>query len=163
MNKRLVVAVLALLLLGLGTTAAVAAPRNDKGSPARGGTCENTIDDDGDDDVDASDDDCRKPGCRQSGQTPKKCEEGGAKPPPPRAERCTEAGGDAGLAGDPVGQQAWDAGLKASPATENPEGNGEVSGRIISGGNGTPVEPLTNEGGCAVDLFVDESVAPADA
>jgi len=73
-------------------------------------------------------------------------------PVEPAADRCTEEGGDAGLMGDTIAQQLFDAGLSALPVVEDPEAGGPVSGAIIGGGDTTPAEPLTNEGGCLVSL-----------
>lgn len=90
------------------------------------------------------------------------CED--ATPPPPLGDDpCSAAAGDAGLSGEgTIGQQLADNGLIVSPVTEDPDGNGAVSGAIKDGGEGTEAEILTDEIGCLVDFLVDEEVAPLD-
>lgn len=68
------------------------------------------------------------------------------------AQGCTEAGGDAGLAGDTIAQQLYDGGASALPIVVDPEGDGLISGELKAGGNETPLEPLTNEVACVVSL-----------
>ena len=74
---------------------------------------------------------------------------------------CTAAADDPGLplTEDTLGQTLWDSGLDAlSPLTEDPERNGALSGPIGDAGTGTPLEPVTDEVSCAVDLLIDESL-----
>lgn len=79
---------------------------------------------------------------------------------PPTADACTAEAGDPGLlTDDTIGQTVFDAGLSmASPLTEDPSGNGIVSGPVKDGGTGTPLEVVTDEVSCAVDLALDEEL-----
>ena len=79
-------------------------------------------------------------------------------PPPIPADPCTAAAGDPGLlTDDTLGQTLWDAGLQIPPLTEDPDANGPLSGAIYDGGNGSGLEPVTDEVACLVDLLIDES------
>jgi hypothetical protein len=62
------------------------------------------------------------------------------------AERYSRGGGDQGF----------------GPLTEDPEGNGVVSGVVRDAGDGTANEPVTNEVACAVDLLILETASPVD-
>jgi hypothetical protein len=74
------------------------------------------------------------------------------------ANLCTGASGDPGLlTDDTLGQTFFDSGLNVSPLFEDPEADGPLSGAIYSGGAGTPVEPLTDEVGCLIDLLIDST------
>ena len=74
------------------------------------------------------------------------------------AGNCTAGAGDPGLlTDDTLGQTLYDGGLNVSPLFEDPEANGPISGAVYDGGNGTPLEPVTDEVACAVDLLIDES------
>ena len=74
------------------------------------------------------------------------------------AGNCTAGAGDPGLlTDDTLGQTVYDGGLNVSPLFEDPEANGPISGAVYDGGNGTPLEPVTDEVACAVDLLIDES------
>lgn len=78
-------------------------------------------------------------------------------PPPAPADPCTAEAGDPGLlTEDTLGQTLWDAGLQIPPLTEDPDANGPLSGAIYDGGNGTGLEPITDEVACAVDFLIDE-------
>ncbi len=104
-------------------------------------TCTDGIDNDGDSGIDGADtNDC------QDGDTTEDT------PVTVGAAGCTEAGGDAGLAGDTIAQQLYDGGLSALPIVEDPEGAGVISGELKAGGDGTPAEPLINEVACVVSL-----------
>ncbi len=71
---------------------------------------------------------------------------------------CTGDAGDPGILGpDTIAQQLWDGGLQVPPLTEDPEANGPLSGAIHDGGDGTPLEPVTDEVSCLVDLLIDET------
>ena len=74
---------------------------------------------------------------------------------------CTAAAEDPGLplTEDTLGQTLWDGGLDAlSPLTEDPERDGALSGPIGDAGTGTPLEPVTDEAACAVDLLIDSEL-----
>ena len=79
------------------------------------------------------------------------------------AEKCT-ASEDAGLlTTDTTAETLWNGGLdSASPLTEDPEHNGVISGPLNDGFDGTPFEVAGDEASCALDLLVDEGVAPVD-
>jgi hypothetical protein len=70
--------------------------------------------------------------------------------------KCTAATNDPGiLTDDTLGQTLWDGGLQVSPLTEDPEADGPLSGAIYDAGNGSPLEPITDEASCLVDLLLD--------
>lgn len=144
---------------GGGSTPPACPPRS--GNPGGSPSCGRDSDGDG-----VKDDDDNCPTVANAGQadtdgdgTGDACED---VTPPVTATGCTEAGGDAGLAGDTIGQQAFAAGLAVSPLFEDPEGDGAVSAPVKDVGEGTPLEPVTNEVSCLVDLLVDQEVAPGD-
>ncbi len=84
-------------------------------------------------------------------------------PPPPPVDLCTAGTGDPGLITEhTLGQTLWNAGLQLSPLTEDPEADGPLSGAIYGGGTGTPLEVVTDELGCAVDLLFDAAALGAD-
>ena len=69
------------------------------------------------------------------------------------ADPCTTEAQDPGITGmDTLAQQLYDGGLNALPVVEDPDANGTLSSQIYSGGNGTPVEVLTDEVSCALSL-----------
>ena len=63
---------------------------------------------------------------------------------------------------DTLGQTLWDAGLQLSPLTEDPEGDGPLSGALRDAGAGQPYEVITDELGCAIDLLFDGAALGAD-
>ncbi len=252
-----------LLLAGLGTTAAFAAPDDGQKGGNKENQCNDGIDNDLDGFTDEDDGACQVPGCLPSNQTPKKCQEANDNPPtpdpacsdgldndeddlvdeddpgcdgpddddetdpdvdtctdgidndedgqtdggdqdcpegpettfqadcedgidndedgatdfgsdpgcesaddddetdiivePPAADPCTGEADDPGLlTEDTLGQTLFDAGLGAlSPLTEDPDGDGMLSGAVKGGGTGTPIEVVTDEVGCVVDLLID--------
>jgi hypothetical protein len=82
---------------------------------------------------------------------------------PDAVNQCTAATHDPGLlTPDTLGQTLFDSGLNFSPLFEDPEADGPLSGAIYSGGNGTPLEPITDEVACAVDLLFDAAALGAD-
>ncbi len=77
---------------------------------------------------------------------------------PTAADVCTAANNDPGLlTDDTLGQTLYDSGLNVSPLFEDPDADGPLSGAIYDGGTDTPLEPVTDEVGCAVDLLIDQS------
>ena len=80
------------------------------------------------------------------------------------ANQCTAASGDPGITGGgTIAQALYDGGLSgASPLVEDPEADGAISGEVYAGGNGTPLEPVTDEAACAVDLLIDPSTGLPD-
>ena len=93
------------------------------------------------------------PGCGHPNEDPP------PPPPPPAADPCTAAAGDPGLLTEnTLGQELWDAGLQIPPLTEDPDADGPLSGAIYDGGNGTGLEPVTDEVACVVDFLIDQSV-----
>ncbi len=106
-----------------------------------GAFCDDGVDNDGDGDVDGADSDC----------------------PEDEPDPCTADAGDPGiLTDDTLGQTAWDGGLQAPPLTEDPDADGLVTGPVHDGGDGTPLEPVTDEASCAGDLLVDQEASPVD-
>lgn len=78
---------------------------------------------------------------------------------------CTAEAGDPGLPLTPntLGQELWDGGFNAlSPLVEDPEADGAISSEIHQGGNGTELEPLTDEVACAVDFAIDPETGLPD-
>jgi hypothetical protein len=61
-----------------------------------------------------------------------------------------------------IAEELADRELVVSPLTENPEGDGVISGTIKAAGEGTEAEWLTNEIGCLIDFVVDDEVTPLD-
>ena len=78
--------------------------------------------------------------------------------------QCTAASGDPGITGGgTIAQALYDGGLSgASPLVEDPEADGAISGELYAGGNGTPLEPVTDEAACAVDLLIDPATGLPD-
>lgn len=106
-----------------------------------GAFCDDGVDNDGDGDIDGADSDC----------------------PEDEPDPCTADAGDPGiLTDDTLGQTAWDGGLQAPPLTEDPDADGLVTGPVHDGGDGTPLEPVTDEASCAGDLLVDQEASPVD-
>lgn len=77
---------------------------------------------------------------------------------------CTAAAGDPGLlTEDTLGQTLWSGGLDAlAPLTEDPDGDGVITGPVKEGGEDSELEPVTDEVACAGDLALDEEVSPVD-
>jgi hypothetical protein len=74
----------------------------------------------------------------------------------PPVNKCTAGTHDPGiLTDDTLGQTLWDGGLQLPPLTEDPEADGPISGAIYGFGNGSPLEPVTDEASCLVDLLLD--------
>jgi hypothetical protein len=116
--------------------------------------CADGLDNDGDGLIDAADPDCQDGG---SGN------EDTDNTPPPAVNKCTAGTHDPGiLTPDTLGQTLFDAGLNFSPLFEDPEADGPLSGAIYDGGNGTPLEPVTDEVSCVVDLLFDGAALGAD-
>jgi hypothetical protein len=116
--------------------------------------CADGLDNDGDGLIDANDPDCQDGG---SGN------EDTDNTPPPAVNKCTAGTHDPGiLTPDTLGQTLFDAGLNFSPLFEDPEADGPLSGAIYDGGNGTPLEPVTDEVSCVVDLLFDGAALGAD-
>ena len=136
--------------------------------------CDDEVDNDGDGLVDDDDPDCAP--------AAEVCNDGldndgdglidGADPDCVVADACTAGAGDPGiLTEDTLGQTLWDGadpspgGLKDVPIPglfEDPDADGELSGAIYEAGNGQEFEPLTDELACAIDLLIDQNVAPGD-
>jgi hypothetical protein len=109
--------------------------------PTPPAACSDTKDNDGDGKIDYPAD----PGCSSAGDT----DETDAAV----ADPCTTEAQDPGITGsDTVAQQLYDGVLNTLPVVEDPDANGPLSGQIYSGGNGTPVEVLTDELSCAASL-----------
>ena len=89
---------------------------------------------------------------------------GGGPPAPAPADPCTAEAGDPGiLTEDTLAQTLYDAGLSAlSPLVEDPDADGPISGAIYDAGNGTALEPLTDEVACLVDLLIDPAALGFD-
>ena len=85
-------------------------------------------------------------------------------PVEPPVNQCTAGTHDPGiLTPDTLAQTLFDAGLSAlAPLTEDPEADGVLSKPIYDGGNGTPLEPLTDEVSCLVDLLLESPTLPLD-
>ena len=125
--------------------------------PENPGSCSDGEDNDGDGLADGDDPDC------QGGEEPDTCNDGedndgdgvadGDDPECQDAEDGVEDGSDA-TTRNLCTAAADDPGL---PLTEDPERNGPLSGAIGDGGTGTPLEPVTDEAACAVDLLINES------
>jgi hypothetical protein len=80
---------------------------------------------------------------------------GGGTTPPPAGERCTAEDEDtAGIFGDTIAQQVFESPLGALPILVNPEAGGPVSGTVESLGDGTELDVVTNEAGCAASATV---------
>ena len=78
-------------------------------------------------------------------------------PPTTTADPCSAAAGDEGLTGGgTIAQQAYDGGLSALPVVQDPDADGPISSQIRAGGDGQPVEPLTDEVACLVNLPVTD-------
>jgi hypothetical protein len=108
--------------------------------------CADGIDNEGDGLIDADDPDCQPGG---SGDETNDDSGGGA------ADPCSSAG----LVTDPtLGQTLWDGGLQVPPLTEDPYPDGALSGPLSQAADGTPLQPVFLEAGCAVDLLIDGSV-----
>jgi hypothetical protein len=102
--------------------------------------CSDGVDNDGDGKVDAADPGCSSP-------------EDDDETDPPAPDPCSTPAGDPGLLGNgTIAQQAYDSGLNALPILEDPDANGLLSNPIYTAGNGTPLEPLTDEGACLLSL-----------
>jgi hypothetical protein len=151
------------------------------------GNCANGVDDEGDGFTDSADPDCQLPGCLPSNLTPKKCnettdnsppscEDNNTCPPPPcddnntcppppcedtntcpppPADPCSSGGL---LTDKTIGQTLWDGGLQIPPLTEDPDADGVLTGPISKAADGTPLQPVFYEVGCAGDLLIDGSV-----
>ena len=148
--------------------------------PENPGSCSDGEDNDGDGLTDGDDPDC------QDGEEPDTCNDGedndgdgvadaddpecqdaedgvedGSDEGATTRNLCTAAADDPGLplTEDTVGQTLWDSGLDAlNPLTEDPERNGPLSGAVGDAGTDTPLEPVTDEAACAVDLLIDEEL-----
>jgi hypothetical protein len=48
----------------------------------------------------------------------------------------------------------WDSPLGALPILQDPDADGTISSQIYAGGNGTQLEPLTDEIACLINLPV---------
>ena len=159
---------------------------DDTEGPPGDPSCEDGFDNDGDGDTDGDDSDCVEEPCDDADDDGI-CDEDDTEGPPgdpscedgfdndgdgatdgddtdcqggPPENLCTAAADDPGLplTEDTLGQTLWDSGLDAlDPLTEDPERNGPLSGAIGDAGTDTPLEPVTDEVACAVDLLINES------
>lgn len=87
---------------------------------------------------------------------------GDACDPDTTADACDDPE-DEGLTGEgTIGEQLADNGLVLPPLSENPEGDGAVTGQIKEGGDETEGEVLTDEIACLGDFLVAEGALPID-
>jgi len=140
-------------------------------------TCSDGIDNDQDGATDGADSDCQTPPTTEGPPGDPTCFDGidndqdgatdsddsGCQTPPP-PNLCTAGSGDPGLlTPNTLGQEIWDGGGNAlSPLTEDPEHNGVISGPLNDALAGSPLEVVGDEGSCAADLLLDETVSPID-
>ena len=83
--------------------------------------------------------------------------------PGPEVDPCTGGAGDPGLlTDDTLGQTLFGGGLDLDPLTEDPDADGAISGALHDAGTGTPLEPLTDEAACAVDLLISGGTSPLE-